>query len=129
MNRHRPRFRLPAHLVGFALLSAGWGFIAWVFVSNRFASSAVRIQDDRGQTVITTGPYARVRHPMYLGMLLIVAGAGPAVGSWWAGVTLLPIVPIFVRRTLIEDRMLHAELDGYRQYARRTRWKVVPGLF
>jgi protein-S-isoprenylcysteine O-methyltransferase Ste14 len=120
---------LPLQLAGCVAMAAGLVFIPWTFVSNRFASSAVRIQKDRGHTVITTGPYALVRHPMYLGTFLVAAGSGLALGSWWAALVLTPIFPIFVRRTRIEDRMLHEELQGYAQYAQRTRWKIIPGVF
>ncbi len=117
------------HVAGLLALSAGWALIAWTFATNRFASSAVRIQTDREHHVITTGPYAIVRHPMYTAVLLVVAGAGPAVGSWWATACLLPLVPIFVRRTRLEDRMLHDELPGYPQYATQTRYRIVPGVY
>jgi protein-S-isoprenylcysteine O-methyltransferase Ste14 len=103
--------------------------VGWTVLSNPFASSAVRIQSERGQTVITTGPYAFVRHPMYLAVLLFVLGSGPALGSWWSEIALLPILPVFVRRTLFEDRMLHDELPGYAAYARTVRFRVVPGIF
>jgi protein-S-isoprenylcysteine O-methyltransferase Ste14 len=117
------------HTAGFVALAAGMALIGWTFAANRFASSAVRIQDERGQTVVSTGPYALVRHPMYLGVLLMTLGSGPALGSWWALLVVSPIVPIFVRRTRIEDRMLHEELPGYAEYARSTRWRIVPGVF
>ena len=116
-------------LVAFALLAAGMALIGWTFAANRFASSAVRIQEERGHTVITTGPYGIVRHPMYLGVLLVVLGSGPALGSWWSLLVVLPMIPVFVRRTRIEDRMLHEELPGYPEYAERTRWRIVPGVF
>ena len=118
-----------AHAVGFTALVVGMVFIGWTFAVNRFASSAVRIQDERGHAVIRTGPYAWVRHPMYLGVLLIVLGSGPALGSWWALLVALPFVPIFARRTRIEDRMLHEELAGYADYAKHTRWRILPGVF
>ena len=114
---------------GFGLLGLGWAWIAWTFATNRFASSAVRIQGDRGHAVVDRGPYAHVRHPMYLGVLLTALGSGPAVGSLWAGLMLAPLVPIFIRRTQVEDRMLHDELEGYAAYAGRTRWKLVPGVY
>lgn len=120
---------LVPHLVGFAALVTGMVFVGWTFAVNRFASSAVRIQDERGHTVIRTGPYAWVRHPMYLGVLLVALGSGPALGSWWALLVAVPFVPIFVRRTRIEDRMLHAELPGYAEYAKATRWRILPGVF
>ncbi|MEM6994605.1 MAG: isoprenylcysteine carboxylmethyltransferase family protein [Myxococcota bacterium] len=117
------------HVFGLFLLWAGWALIAWTFATNRFASSAVRIQSDRDHEVITSGPYAWVRHPMYTAVLLVVAGAGPAVGSWWATLCLLPLVPIFIRRTRLEDRMLHEELPGYPEYAEQTRFRIIPGVY
>jgi protein-S-isoprenylcysteine O-methyltransferase Ste14 len=117
------------HVAGLVALALGMFFIGWTFATNRFASSAVRIQDERGHTVVSTGPYAVVRHPMYLGVLLAVLGSGFALGSWWAALVVSPIVPIFLRRTWLEDRMLHAELAGYPDYALRTRWRVLPGVF
>lgn len=116
-------------LVAFGGMSVGLGFVTWTLVTNRWASTAVRIQRDRGQTVITHGPYAIVRHPMYLGVFLVAVFAGLALGSWWSALALAVLIPIFARRTVAEDRMLHEELDGYRDYARRVRWKVVPFVF
>ena len=120
---------LTGHLLGFAALTAGWGLVAWTFGVNKFASSAVRIQEDREHRVVEHGPYAIVRHPMYLGVLLTAIGSGPAVGSWWAGLAILPVIPIFIRRTRLEDRLLHEELPGYPEYAKRTRWRIIPGVY
>ena len=66
---------------------------------------------------------------MYFAVLLYGIGSGPALGSWWAMLALLPVLIVFVRRTLVEDRMLHEELPGYEAYARRVRFRVIPGLF
>jgi protein-S-isoprenylcysteine O-methyltransferase Ste14 len=66
---------------------------------------------------------------MYLGVLFFVLGSGPALGSWWSELAILPVLVVFVRRTLIEDRMLRAELPGYDAYARKVRFRVIPGLF
>ena len=118
-----------AQAAGFALIAAGMGLAGWTVLSNPFASSAVRIQAERGHHVITTGPYALVRHPMYLGVLLFCLGSGPALGSWWSALPLAPVLAVFVRRTLLEDRMLHTELQGYQAYAAKVRWRVVPGIF
>ena len=120
---------LAAQIAGLALVALGFALMGWVLLANPFASSAVRIQDDRGQRVVSTGPYAFVRHPMYFAALLVCLGSGPAVGSWWGGLVFLSLIPIFVRRTLLEDRMLTAELEGYREYATHVRWRVVPHVF
>lgn len=114
---------------GLLLVVSGLALAGWTILTNPYASTAVRIQAERGQLVIETGPYALVRHPMYLGVLLVSCGSGPALGSWWAGFLLLPVLAVFVRRTLIEDRMLHRELAGYAAYAGRVRFKVLPGVF
>jgi protein-S-isoprenylcysteine O-methyltransferase Ste14 len=116
-------------VAGLALVAAGFALVGWTLFTNPFASSAVRVQDERDHRVISTGPYAIVRHPMYLAVVFVCLGAGPALASWYAGLVLLLVVAIFVRRTLFEDAMLHRELAGYAQYARKVRWRVVPGLF
>lgn len=116
-------------LLGFTFVLCSMLLVGWVLLSNPYASSAVRIQGERDQHVISTGPYAIVRHPMYLGVVLFTAGSGVALGSFWAGLILLPLVAVFIRRTLIEDKMLHSELGGYADYAAKVRWRVIPGMF
>jgi protein-S-isoprenylcysteine O-methyltransferase Ste14 len=120
---------VPLQVVGLAAFASGYGLVLWTLLSNPYASSAVRIQADRDQHVVDTGPYAWVRHPMYLAVVLVVLGSGPALGSWAAAPVLWPILAVFVRRTLLEDAMLHAELGGYRDYAARVPWRIVPGVF
>jgi protein-S-isoprenylcysteine O-methyltransferase Ste14 len=120
---------LPLQIGGFALVATGLGFIDWTLLSNPFASSAVRIQRERDHAVISHGPYAIVRHPMYFGLFLVCLGSGLALGSVWSSLALLPVVALFVRRTLREDSMLHEELPGYRAYAARVRWRIARGIF
>jgi protein-S-isoprenylcysteine O-methyltransferase Ste14 len=123
---------MPSPLVytGLAIVACAFLLVSWTLLANPFASSAVRMQRDRDQHVVSTGPYALVRHPMYLAVLLVCLGGGPALGSWWAGlVLLLSVVPVFVRRTLIEDAMLKRDLPGYAEYSGRVRWKALPGVF
>jgi protein-S-isoprenylcysteine O-methyltransferase Ste14 len=115
--------------VGLTAVAMGMGLTGWTLLSNPFASTAVRIQAERSHAVITTGPYALVRHPMYLGVVAFTLGSGLALGSWCSMLPLLPVLPMFVRRTLLEDRMLHDELPGYRAYAASVRWRVIPLLF
>ncbi|MES2639469.1 MAG: isoprenylcysteine carboxylmethyltransferase family protein [Myxococcota bacterium] len=116
-------------LVGLCTFAAGFVLVVWTLLSNPFASSAVRIQTERAQTVISSGPYGLVRHPMYLAVVFVCLGSGPALGSWLAAPVLWPVILVFVRRTLIEDRMLHDELAGYAAYAGTVRWRVIPGVF
>ncbi|ODS54891.1 MAG: hypothetical protein ABS36_10565 [Acidobacteria bacterium SCN 69-37] len=120
---------VPVIVAGLAMVAAGFLLVGWTLATNPFASSAVRVQHEREHQVISHGPYAIVRHPMYLAVLLVCLGAGPALASWWAGLALLPVVPVFVRRTLIEDAMLQRDLPGYTEYASRVRWRAVPGIF
>jgi protein-S-isoprenylcysteine O-methyltransferase Ste14 len=120
---------LPVQVGGFALVLVGLWLVDWTLLSNPFASSAVRIQSERAQAVISHGPYAIVRHPMYLGVILFCLGSGLALGSPWSSLALLPVAIVFVRRTLREDRMLQDELPGYREYAARVRWRIARGLF
>jgi protein-S-isoprenylcysteine O-methyltransferase Ste14 len=116
-------------LGGLVLVALGYGLIGWVLLSNPFASSAVRVQSERAHEVVAAGPYAFVRHPMYLAVVWVCVGSGPALHSWVGGLALLPVLALFVRRTLLEDRMLRRELPGYASYAARVRWRVVPLLF
>jgi len=113
------------------MVAVGLGFalVGWTLLTNPFASTAVRVQSERSHQVISHGPYGWVRHPMYLAVVIVTLGGRPAVGSWWAGPVLLPLLPIFVRRTLVEDRMIHEELGGYRRYATGVRWRVIPFVF
>ena len=113
-------------LVGFA---TGMGITTWAMLVNRFFSRAVRLQLDRGQQAVTSGPYGLVRHPGYSGGLLLLLSAGFALGSWIAMVPILLTLPLMVRRTLIEERMLANSLPGYTDYMRRVRFRIVPGVW
>ena len=113
-------------LIGFA---TGMGLTIWAMLVNRFFPSAVRLQPDRGQHVVTAGPYRVVRHPRYSGGLLLLLCIGLALGSWIAIVPILLIVPFMVRRTLIEERMLASALPGYAEYMQRVRFRIVPGVW
>jgi protein-S-isoprenylcysteine O-methyltransferase Ste14 len=95
--------------------------------ANPYLASTVRIQHERGLSVVSAGPYARIRHPMYVGMILFNLCLPPLLGSWYGlGVSALAIGPVILR-TALEDRTLEAELPGYADYAERVRWRLVPG--
>jgi len=90
----------------------------------------VRIQSDRGQYVVTAGPYAIIRHPGYLAGILIILASGVALGSRLAAALIVvSCLPFLLYRAVTEDRVLLAELPGYRDYARRVRWRLLPGLW
>jgi protein-S-isoprenylcysteine O-methyltransferase Ste14 len=112
------------------VVAAGYALALWAMRVNRFFSSVVRIQFDRGQHVVMAGPYAFIRHPGYLAGILVVAASGVSLCSWLATALLVVCtVPYLLYRTAAEDRLLQAELPGYRDYAARVRWRLIPGLW
>jgi len=111
---------------GCGLLLAAFLFIYWAMRANSFAAPVVKIQKDRGQTVITTGPYAIVRHPMYFGAIFYFAGTSLVLGSWW-GLATVPILTLLLAiRIGIEEKTLRMGLEGYDDYAHRVRWRLIP---
>jgi len=113
-------------LLAVALGMAGWG---WAMISNRFFSSEVRIQSDRGHFVESGGPYRFVRHPGYFSALLLFAATPFALGSLWAIIPTIGALGFFVRRVVLEDGMLRVELPGYAEYAQRVRYRVLYGVW
>jgi protein-S-isoprenylcysteine O-methyltransferase Ste14 len=97
--------------------------------ANPFYSSAVRVQSDRGHRAIANGPYRFVRHPGYAATILAVIGGGLALGSWTAMLPVLGFIALFLRRTVLEDRMLRCDLPGYAEYATTVRFRILPGVF
>jgi len=122
---------VPLWLVGAGYLLFTLGMIGsvWAYSVNKFAEAGVRIQAERGHTVIDSGPYGIVRHPIYVAGFLIVVGIPLALGSSWALIPVAIATPILIVRTIFEDRMLQAELRGYKEYATRVRYKLVPGVW
>ena len=115
---------------GLAVVAAAYALVLWAMRVNRFFSSVVRIQFDRGQRVVTTGPYSIIRHPGYSAGILIVLASGIALGSWLAAALLVvTTLPFLFYRAITEDRVLLAELPGYREYAGRVRWRLIPGVW
>jgi protein-S-isoprenylcysteine O-methyltransferase Ste14 len=97
-----------------------------VFKANSFASATISV--DTGQTVIASGPYALIRHPMYGGALLMLLGTPAALGSWWGYVPFIAMVPALIWRLLDEERLLAKELPGYAEYCAKVRWRLIPGM-
>jgi protein-S-isoprenylcysteine O-methyltransferase Ste14 len=116
-------------LVGLGLVVLGYLLIDWAVRVNRYFSRFVRIQRDRGQVVISDGPYRFVRHPGYVGTLTIELATPLALGSGWGLVPAVLIAALIVLRTVLEDRMLRNELEGYAEYAQRVRYRLIPGLW
>jgi protein-S-isoprenylcysteine O-methyltransferase Ste14 len=120
---------LAVQVAGYAGFLLAMTVTYWAMAVNPFLATIVRIQDDRGQYVVTAGPYQYVRHPMYSAILIMWPGIALALGSWWALLPAAVIVIVFVIRTSLEDRMLQAELLGYAEYAQHTRYRLVPGVW
>ncbi|MBN1315783.1 MAG: isoprenylcysteine carboxylmethyltransferase family protein [Anaerolineales bacterium] len=116
-------------IVGWIGIVLAMALIWWVMAINTFLSSMVRIQNERGQQVITSGPYQYVRHPMYVGVMMSFLCIPLILGSWWAMIPAVLIEGVFIIRTALEDRMLRQELAGYQQYADRVRFRIMPGVW
>ncbi len=116
-------------VIGFIGLIPAMVMPVWAMSANHYLALAVRIQDDRGHQVATTGPYRYVRHPMYVGTILFGLCAPLFLGSWWALIPGGLMAILFVIRTALEDRTLREELPGYAEYARRVRYRLLPGVW
>ena len=116
-------------VLGYLLLSVGMAGNAWVLSVNKFAEMTVRIQAERSHHVVDRGPYAIVRHPMYVAFFPVAAGMPLALGSYWALIPAAIAAALLVVRTVLEDRMLQRELAGYKEYAGRIRYRLIPGVW
>jgi protein-S-isoprenylcysteine O-methyltransferase Ste14 len=114
-------------IAGDVLLIAGWLGILAVFRANTFAAATIQVAS--GQRVISTGPYAIVRHPMYAAALLMLLGIPVSLGSWWGVLVLAAILPALAWRLLDEERVLVRDLEGYADYRRKVRWRLIPHLW
>jgi protein-S-isoprenylcysteine O-methyltransferase Ste14 len=115
--------------LGIALHASGDAFVVWTMIANPFAEKTVRVQTERGHHVITTGPYAIVRHPMYLGVILMFVAVPLVLGSVWAFAPVVTMMLLLMVRTVLEERLLRRDLPGYQQYVNKTRWRIVPGIW
>lgn len=116
-------------IAGIAAFLAAFAFILHAMSYNPFFWPEMRIQDERGHRLIDTGPYGRVRHPGYAGMLVLGPALPLAFGSWWALAPAGVFVGFIARRVAIEDDFLQAHLPGYPEYAARVPYRLVPGLW
>jgi len=124
-----PEFSLWLIVLGFILISLGYTFAAWALAENQFFSTVVRIQTDRGHVVCDSGPYRIVRHPGYAGNIPPLLGIVLALSSLWTFIPVAVALIIMVIRTALEDQTLQEELPGYQDYARRVRYRLIPGIY
>jgi protein-S-isoprenylcysteine O-methyltransferase Ste14 len=114
-------------VAGDVLIVAGFFAAYRVFKENSFASATIGVA--QGQTVVSTGPYAIVRHPMYAGAFLYLLGTPLALGSYWGLSALALMAPILIWRLVDEERVLEQSLSGYSDYKRKVRWRLLPGVY
>src|SRR5215813_6875915 len=114
-------------ILGDILVAVWWFIILIVFRENSFTSATIEVVS--GQRVISTGPYALVRHPMYAGGLLLVLGTPLALGSIWGLLVIAAMTPVLLLRLVDEERFLSKNLPGYKEYCARVRWRLIPGVF
>jgi protein-S-isoprenylcysteine O-methyltransferase Ste14 len=120
---------VPASVViaGDILVACGFYIVFMVFKENTFTSATIEVDDK--QTVISTGPYSIVRHPMYSGALIMLIGTPIALGSWWGLMAFLFIAAVIVWRLIDEEKFLSANLPGYTEYCSKVRSRLIPGIF
>ncbi len=116
-------------VAGLAVLALGYALSTWAMFSNPFFAAVVRIQKERGHTVVSGGPYRYVRHPGYAGGILGNLATAIALGSLWALVPTAVVALLTILRTALEDRTLRQELEGYEAYAQRVRYRLLPGVW
>ncbi len=124
-----PALPLALQLAAFVLTVLAQALFSWAMICNPFFSRTVRIQTDRGQTVITSGPYHYVRHPGYTGMVFSMLTTPLMLGSLWALIPGAVAAVLYVVRTVLEDRTLQNELAGYLDYAQKVRYRLLPGVW
>jgi protein-S-isoprenylcysteine O-methyltransferase Ste14 len=122
---------MPVWLEALGALGIVFGLYVFhiVMEANSYATAVVRVQHERGHQVISTGPYAWVRHPMYAGAIFYFLGFALLLGSWYAAAIALVVIALFGVRAVLEEETLKRELQGYADYARRVRFRLIPGIW
>lgn len=120
---------LPIKAVGFIGIILSFILVFWVMRENTFLSRIVEIQKERGHKVITTGPYRYVRHPMYFGVIGLFFSIPVALGSLWGLIPSGALTLLILIRTVLEDKTLREELEGYNSYTEKVRYKIIPGIW
>jgi protein-S-isoprenylcysteine O-methyltransferase Ste14 len=120
---------LAAQLAGLTACILGHVFFDWAMASNKFFSQVVRIQSERSHAVAIQGPYRYIRHPGYIGGIVFELGMGFLLGSWWALLAGGVCGILLIIRTALEDRTLQTDLPGYKEYASKVRYRLIPGIW
>ena len=124
-----PSLPIAIQVVSLAMILIGTLFGEWAVHVNRFFSSHVRIQTDRGHSVVSSGPYRIIRHPGYAGALIVYLAIPFFFSSYWVAIPSLVILMALILRTSLEDQSLQEELPGYKDYTNKVRYRLVPGIW
>jgi protein-S-isoprenylcysteine O-methyltransferase Ste14 len=124
-----PQLALAIQVIALVFYALAQGLFSWAMASNKFFSGTVRIQEERGHAVATGGPYRYVRHPGYVGYILSWIATSLALASLWALIPAGLVMGLMVIRTALEDKTLLEELDGYKEYTQRVRYRLLPGVW
>jgi protein-S-isoprenylcysteine O-methyltransferase Ste14 len=124
-----PNLPLMLLITAFVITALGYSLSTWATLVNRFFSAVVRIQRDRGHTVVSSGPYRLIRHPAYAGTVVTSLATPLVLGSLWALIPAALAVCLLIIRTALEDRTLQEELEGYHDYATGVRYRLLPGVW
>ena len=123
------RLPAPVYIAGYIAHIFSYFIALWAMGTNRFFSSVVRIQEDRGHEVIQEGPYRFIRHPGYVSGILAGVSTSLVLGSLWALIPGAILIPLFIIRAYLEDNTLKKELSGYAEYTKKVKYRLVPGVW
>jgi protein-S-isoprenylcysteine O-methyltransferase Ste14 len=124
-----PAFNLPLKIISLLIILAGYGLSSYALIENRFFSGVVRLQKDRGHYVVSSGPYHWIRHPGYAGGLLTYFAVPVFLDAAWAFLPAVFLAVMLVIRTKLEDRTLQDRLEGYSDYAKQVKYRLLPGVW
>ncbi|HNR65809.1 MAG TPA: isoprenylcysteine carboxylmethyltransferase family protein [Atribacterota bacterium] len=124
-----PYFKSIINIISLIILLLSSILFTWSMVSNKFFSTMVRIQTERGHSIAVEGPYKYVRHPGYVGYILMILATPVALGSLYALIASFLVMIIFIVRTVMEDKTLMSELEGYKEYSHRVKYRLIPYLW
>jgi protein-S-isoprenylcysteine O-methyltransferase Ste14 len=124
-----PAFGMPVKGIALVLMLAGYALGSYALIENRFFSGMVRIQNDRGHRVVSSGPYRWVRHPGYTGAIWTYLATPLLLDSGWTFIPAVFLMTVLIVRTALEDKTLHVDLEGYSDYAGNVRYRLLPGVW